>query len=177
GFVYLVAVIDWYSRKVLSWRLSNTMDATFCVDALEEALRLYGKPEIFNSDQGAQFTSKAFTDVLKDAGVQISMDGRGRAFDNIFVERLWRTVKYEDVYLRGYASLGELTVGLSDYFQFYNAERPHQALSDGTPDEVYETGLGGGASIPDHFGSRKDTSQNEETGQRCSAADRAVALA
>jgi len=177
GFVYLVAVIDWYSRKVLSWRLSNTMDATFCVDALEEALRLYGKPEIFNSDQGSQFTSKVFTDVLKEAGIQISMDGRGRAFDNIFVERLWRTVKYEDVYLRGYASLGELTVGLSDYFQFYNAERPHQALDDGTPDEVYQTGLGGGASIPDHFGGRKATSQNEETGQRCSAADRAVALA
>ena len=98
GFVYLVAVIDWYSRKVLSWRLSNTMDAAFCVDALEDALRLHGKPEIFNSDQGSQFTSKAFTDVLKNSGVSISMDGRGRAFDNIFVERLWRSVKYEDVY-------------------------------------------------------------------------------
>lgn len=171
GFVYLVTVIDWYSRKVLSWRLSNTMDAAFCVDALEDALRLHGTPEIFNSDQGSQFTSKAFTDVLKDAGVAISMDGRGRAFDNIFVERLWRTVKYEDVYLNGYANLGELTVGLSDYFQFYNSERPHQSLENLTPDAVYQSGLGGGASIPDHFAGRKAASQDQNTGQRCAAAN------
>lgn len=176
GFVYLVAIIDWYSRKVLSWRLSNTMDAAFCVDALEEALALYGAPEIFNSDQGSQFTSEAFTRVLKDAEVQISMDGRGRAFDNIFVERLWRTVKYENVYLRGYASLGELTLGLADYFQFYNAERPHQSLSDLTPDDVYGSGQGGGASVPDHFGARKMTPEIEQTGQRCAAATMAEAL-
>ena len=177
GFAYLVAIIDWSSRKVLSWRLSNTMDAAFCVDALEEALRLHGTPEIFNSDQGSQFTSKAFTDVLKGAEVAISMDGRGRAFDNIFVERLWRTVKYEDVYLKGYASLGELTVGLADYFQFYNTERPHQSLEDQTPAAVYQTGLGGGASIPDHFGGCRGESQGEETGQRCAAASTAEALA
>ena len=177
GFVYLVAVIDWYSRKVLSWRLSNTTDAAFCVDALEEALRLHGTPEIFNSDQGSQFTSKAFTDVLKGAGVAISMDGRGRAFDNIFVERLWRTLKYEDVYLKGYASLGELTIGLADYFQFYNAERPHQSMAYRRPDEVYQSGQGGGASIPDHFGGQGAASKKEETGQRCAAANMAEALA
>lgn len=177
GFVYLVAIIDWYSRKVLSWRLSNTMDATFCVDALEEALRFHGTPEIFNTDQGSQFTSKAFTDVLKDANIAISMDGRGRAFDNIFVERLWRTLKYEDIYLKGYASLGELTIGLAEYFSFYNAQRPHQSMDYRTPDEVYLSGVGGGASIPDHFGGRGATSQNEETGQRCAAANMAEALA
>lgn len=177
GFVYLVAIVDWYSRKVLSWRLSNTMDAAFCVDALEEALRLHGKPETFNSDQGSQFTSKAFTDVLKDAGVAISMDGRGRAFDNIFVERLWRTLKYEDVYLKGYANLGDLTIGLSEYFQFYNTERPHQALENRTPDAVYQSGFGGGAAIPDHFSGKKATSQDENTGQRCAAANTAEALA
>lgn len=177
GFVYLVAIVDWYSRKVLSWRLSNTMDAAFCVDALEAALRLHGKPEIFNSDQGTQFTSKAFTDVLKDAGVAISMDGRGRVFDNIFVERLWRTLKYEDVYLKGYANLGELTIGLSEYFQFYNAQRPHQALENRTPDAVYQSGFGGGAAIPEHFGSQNAASQDTNTGQRCSAAIKAQAIA
>lgn len=176
GFVYLVAIIDWYSRKVLSWRLSNTMDAAFCVDALAEALQLYGAPEVFNSDQGSQFTSEAFTGLLKQADVQISMDGRGRAFDNIFVERLWRTVKYEDVYLRGYSSLGELTVGLADYFQFYNAQRPHQSLGNQTPDEVYQSGQGGGASVPDHFSTRKATPEHEQLGQRCAAATMAEAL-
>lgn len=176
GFVYLVAIIDWYSRKVLSWRLSNTMDAAFCVDALEDALRLYGAPEVFNSDQGSQFTSEAFTGVLKTHEIKISMDGRGRAFDNIFVERLWRSVKYEDVYLRGYTTLGELTVGLSDYFQFYNAERMHQRLGNLTPDEVYRTGRGGGASVPDHFGAGKETRETEKTGQRCAAATMADAL-
>ena len=176
GFVYLVAIIDWYSRKVLSWRLSNTMDAAFCVDALEDALQRYGAPEVFNSDQGSQFTSEAFTGLLKTHEVNISMDGRGRAFDNIFVERLWRTVKYEDVYLRGYASLGELTVGLADYFQFYNAQRPHQSLNNQTPDAVYRSSQGGGASVPDHFNGRKATPKNEQTGQRCAAATMAEAL-
>jgi putative transposase len=126
GFAYLVAVIDWYSRKVLSWRISNSMDAGFCVDCLEDALSQYGKPEIFNSDQGSQFTSEAFIGVLKGAGVAISMDGRGRALDNIFVERLWRNVKHEDVNLKGYATMGELTMGLAQYFAYYNGERPHQ---------------------------------------------------
>ena len=118
-FAYLVAVIDWYSRRVLSWRLSNSMDASFCVDCLEDALREHGKPEVFNSDQGSQFTSNAFTGVLKREGIGISMDGRGRALDNIFVERLWRSVKYEDVYLQGYGTMGELTLGLARYFAFY----------------------------------------------------------
>ena len=152
GFAYLVAIMDWYSRRVLAWRISNSMDATFCVDCLEEALRVHGKPEIFNSDQGSQFTSEAFTRVLKREEVLISMDGRGRAFDNIFVERLWRNVKHEDVYLKGYATLGELMVGLTEYFVFYNGERPHQSLGDQTPDVVHQTAAGGGAMIVDKFG-------------------------
>ena len=151
GFAYLVAILDWYSRRVLSWRISNSLDAGFCVDCLEEALRRHGKPEIFNSDQGSQFTSDAFTGVLKREGIKISMDGRGRALDNIFVERLWRTVKYEDVYLRGYESLRDLESGLSVYFDFYNRERPHQSLGDRTPDEVYRTASGGGAKIVDKY--------------------------
>ena len=128
GFAYLVVVIDWYSRRVLSWRISNSMDTEFCINCLEEALRRYGKPEIFNSDQGSQFTSDAFTGVLKREGIAISMDGRGRVFDNIFIERLWRNVKHEDVYLKGYGTMIELTVGLAEYFIFYNSERPHQSL-------------------------------------------------
>ena len=152
GFVYLVAVIDWYSRRVLSWRISNSMETIFCVNCLEDALHMYGKPEIFNSDQGSQFTSAAFTGVLEREAIVISMDGRGRAFDNIFVERLWRNVKYEDVYLRGYATMGELVVGLAEYFVFYNTERPHQSLDNRTPDVVYRTGIGGGAMIVDKFG-------------------------
>lgn len=152
GFAYLVAVIDWYSRTVLSWRLSNSMDASFCVDCLEDALREHGKPEVFNSDQGSQFTSTVFTDVLKREGVTISMDGRGRALDNIFVERLWRNVKHEDVYLRGYANMAELVVGLAQYFAFYNAERPHQSLGYQTPISVYRSGVGGGALIVDKYG-------------------------
>ena len=159
GFVYLVAIIDWYSRRVLSWRLSNTMDALFCVDCLEEALRVHGKPEIFNSDQGSQFTSEAFTGALKREGVEISMDGRGRAFDNIFVERLWRSVKYEDVYLKGYQSMGELTLGLTEYFAFYNSERPHQSLGYETPDRVYRTAVGGGALIVDKYGDDGDAAE------------------
>jgi putative transposase len=152
GFVYLVAMMDWYSRKVLSWRISNSMDASFCVDCLEEALRNYGKPEIFNSDQGSQFTSADFTGVLKREEIKISMDGRGRAFDNIFVERLWRNVKYEDVYLKGYATVGELLLGLSEYFALYNSERPHQSLQYKTPDVVYASASGGGALIIDKYG-------------------------
>ncbi len=154
GFVYLVAVMDWYSRKVLSWRISNSMDASFCVDCLEEALRNYGKPEIFNSDQGSQFTSADFTGVLKREEIKISMDGRGRAFDNIFVERLWRNVKYEDIYLKGYATVGELLLGLSDYFVLYNGKRPHQSLQYKTPDVVYASASGGGAMIVDKYGEK-----------------------
>jgi putative transposase len=152
GFAYLVAIIDWYSRKVLSWRISNTIDATFCVDCLEEALRMHVSPEVFNSDQGTQFTSEGFTRVLIREGIVISMDGRGRAYDNIFVERLWRSVKYEDVYLNGYATMGELHIGLTKYFAFYNGERPHQALGNATPDAVHESRVGGGAKIVDKFG-------------------------
>jgi putative transposase len=154
GFVYLVAVMDWYSRKVLSWRISNSMDASFCVDCLEEALRNFGKPEIFNSDQGSQFTSADFTGVLKREEIKISMDGRGRAFDNIFVERLWRNVKYEDVYLKGYATVGELLLGLSDYFVLYNSRRPHQSLQYKTPDVVYASASDGGAMIVDKYGGK-----------------------
>lgn len=128
GFGYLAAIIDWYSRKVLAWRISNSMDASFCVDCLEKALRHHGKPEVFNSDQVSQFTSTAFTDVLKRKGVTISMGERGRALDNIFVERLRRNAKYEDVYLKGYANMVELMVGLALYFAFFNAQRPHQSL-------------------------------------------------
>jgi len=151
GFVYLAVVIDWYSRKVLSWRINNSMDASFCIDCLEEALRKYGKPDIFNSDQGAQYTSQGHVAVLIREGIKISMDGCGRAFDNIFVERLWRTVKYEDIYLKGYAEVDELLQGLAAYFTFYNSERPHQALQNKTPDVVYATGQGGGAMIVDKY--------------------------
>lgn len=137
GFVYLVAVMDWYSRKVLAWRVSNSMDSDFCVEALEEALARYGSPEIFNTDQGAQFTSEAFTDILKEAGVDISMDGKGRWVDNVFVERLWRSVKYEDVYLNAYETVTEARDGIGTYFGFYNRERRHQNLNRQTPDQVY----------------------------------------
>ena len=154
GFAYLVAIIDWYSRRVLAWRLSNTLEAGFCLDCLHEALRGHGAPEIFNTDQGAQFTSTVFTQVLKDAGIAISMDGRGRALDNIFVERLWRSVKYEDIYPKGYETLPELLLGLSDYFAFYNTERPHQSLGYRTPADVHQCGTGGGAAIVDHFQDR-----------------------
>ena len=137
GFVYLVAVMDWHSRHVLSWEVSTTMDDSFCVSALERALRLYGKPEIFNTDQGAQFTGTAFTDTLKNAGIRISMDGKGRALDNIFIERLWRSVKYEEVYLNEYDSVDALRRSLKRYFHFYNLERPHQSFDGATPAEVY----------------------------------------
>lgn len=136
GFMYLVAVMDWFSRYVLSWRISNTLDGYFCLESLREALG-HGKPEIFNTDQGAQFTSEAFTGCLESAGIRISMDGRGRAWDNIFVERLWRTVKYEDLYLKEYATVPDLEDGLASYFPFYNHERPHQSLGYQTPAEVH----------------------------------------
>lgn len=137
GFMYLVAVVDWYSRKILSWELSNSMEGSFCVEALLKALYAYGKPETFNSDQGSQFTSSAFTGVLEQAGIKISMDGRGRAMDNIFIERFWRNVKYEDIYLHGYATPIELRKGLNSYFDFYNNRRLHQSLDYMTPSEVY----------------------------------------
>jgi putative transposase len=137
GFLYLVAIMDWYSRKVLSWRLSNTLDADFCVAALEEALAKYGKPGIFNTDQGSQFTSLAFTQTLKGAGVKISMDGRGRWRDNIMVERLWRTLKYDCIYLYAFETGSETRRGLEKWFRKYNQERPHSSLDDRTPYEAY----------------------------------------
>jgi putative transposase len=137
GFMYLTAIMDWYSRYVLSWRLSNTLEADFCLETLEEALSGARMPDIFNTDQGSQFTSKAFTDYLLDEGIQVSMDGRGRAFDNIFTERLWRTVKYEEVYLFDYEDGLEAAERLGKYFLFYNQERPHQSLQYQTPAEVY----------------------------------------
>jgi putative transposase len=138
GFMYLAAVIDWFSRYVIAWRLSNTLDGAFCLEMLEEALRS-GKPEVFNTDQGVQFTAEAFTGRLESAGVAVSMDGRGRALDNVFVERLWRTVKYEDVYIQGYEEVPELRRGLGRYFAFYNHARLHQALGYRTPAAVYAT--------------------------------------
>jgi len=162
GFVYLVAVVDWYSRKVLGFRISNTMDTRFCIDCLEECIRLYGVPEIFNSDQGSQFTSEAFTQVLLRHGVQISMDGRGRVFDNIFVERLWRSFKYEDLYLKGYETLPELLLGTTAYFSFYNQERLHQSLRYETPNAVYASGKGGGAIIIDKFNAKTKAIQKQE---------------
>jgi putative transposase len=137
GFLYLVAVMDWTSRKVLSWRVSNTMDVAFCLEALEEALAQFGKPEIFNTDQGSQFTSPQFAGVLQDAGVRISMDGRGRWMDNVFIERLWRSLKYECVYLHAFETGSELRAGLSHWIDYYNARRPHSTLAGRTPDEAY----------------------------------------
>lgn len=136
GFVYLVAILDWYSRYVLSWELSTTLDTGFCLEALERALRI-SKPEIFNTDQGPQFTSVEFTKLLESAGVKVSMDGRGRVYDNIFIERLWRSVKYEEVYLHDYQTVPAARGHLSGYFEFYNSERPHEALGYRTPHEVY----------------------------------------
>ena len=136
GFMYLVVILDWGSRDVLAWQLSNTLDGRFCLDALQQAL-LLGTPEIFNPDRGVQFTALEFTGCLEAAGVRISMDGRGRVFDNIFIERLWRSVKYEDIYLKDYVSVPELDAGLGDYFRLYNHERPHQSLDYRTPMEVH----------------------------------------
>jgi len=137
GFVYLVAIMDWYSRKVLSWRLSNTLDAEFCVAALNEALVKFGRPDIFNTDQGAQFTSEAFTQVLQDAKVQISMDGKGRWTDNVFIERLWRSLKYEEVYLTAYDTIPQAREGIRRWMTFYNHRRKHQALDKQTPNTTY----------------------------------------
>jgi len=136
GFMYLVAILDWFSRYVLAWQLSNSLEVRFCLETLQQAL-LLGLPDIFNTDQGAQFTSLEFTGQLETAGVRISMDGRGRVFDNIFIERLWRSVKYEDIYLKDYDTVPELDGGLGRYFQFYNFERPHQSLGYRTPAEVH----------------------------------------
>ena len=137
GFIYLVAIMDWYSRYVLSWRLSNALESSFCIEALEDALLRFGCPDIFNSDQGVQFTSDAFTGLLHANHIRISMDGRGRAFDNIFIERLWRSVKYEEVYLKDYADLPEAKAGVASYFDFYNYERHHQSLGNKKPAEIY----------------------------------------
>jgi putative transposase len=137
GFMYLVAVMDWYSRYVLSWRLSNTLDTDFCLAAVEEAITTFGAPEIFNTDQGAQFTSHEFTSLLLENQIAISMDGRGRALDNVFIERLWRSLKYEDIYLKDYESGADLCYGLERYFDFYDHRRIHQALDYRTPHEVF----------------------------------------
>ena len=162
GFLYLVAVMDWHSRYVLAWRLSNTLEAGFCAEALEEALTK-GQPEVFNTDQGSQFTSLEFTQVLQEHGVKISMDGKGRYQDNIFVERLWRTVKYEEVHLKAYASVLEAQRGLEDYFRFYNGLRPHQALGYRTPAEVF-------------YGDQ-DAVEGDSNGRRCSPEQETQSLA
>jgi putative transposase len=141
GFLYLVAIMDWYSRHVLSWRLSNTLESSFCVDALEAALSRYGKPEIFNTDQGSQFTAEAFTSVLREREIQISMDGKGRCIDNVFVERLWRSLKYEEVYLKAYENAREARAGVGRYFEFYSERRGHTALGYQTPAAFYRAGL------------------------------------
>lgn len=137
GFLYLVAIMDWYSRRVLSWRLSNTLDSSFCVDALQEAFKRFGTPEIFNTDQGSQFTSTTFTDELRARNIKISMDGKGRWVDNVFIERLWRSMKYEEVYLHAYDDAKQARAGIGRYLDFYNLERPHQALGYQTPDAFY----------------------------------------
>jgi putative transposase len=141
GFVYLAAVVDWFSRRVLSWRVSITLEAAFCIEALEEALARHGRPEIFNTDQGSQFTSNGFTDVLVKNGIAISMDGKGSWRDNVFVERLWRSIKYEEVYLRAYDTVSEARASLSRYLTFYNGRRPHSSLDRQTPDHAYFTRL------------------------------------
>jgi len=138
GFCYLIAIMDWYSRRVLSWRLSNTLDSGFCVEALQEALSGFGPPKIFNTDQGSQFTAEAFTGVLRERSIDISMDGRGRCIDNVFVERLWRSLKYEEVYLHAYDDLNEARSGIGRYFDFYNTERRHQSLGYQTPAAFYD---------------------------------------
>jgi putative transposase len=143
GFCYLVAIMDWASRKVLSWRLSNTLDTSFCTEALEEAISLHGTPQIFNTDQGSQFTSDDFTDILKKNNISISMDGQGRWRDNVFIERLWKSVKYEEVYLKAYDSIATAKKELTKWFTRYNMLRRHQGLDDRTPDEVYWSTLPG----------------------------------
>ena len=147
GFLYLVAIIDWASRAVVAWRISNTIDTSFCLAALEDALACYGKPEIFNTDQGSQFTSAAFTGALAAAGIKISMDGRGRWMDNVFIERLWRSLKHEDVYLKGYADGCEAKAGIAAWMEFYNGRRLHQALGYRTPMAVWREGMAGGPVV------------------------------
>ena len=142
GFLYLVIVLDWYSRKVLAWRLSNTLTTDFCIEALEEAIELYGVPEIFNTDQGSQFTSVEFTGLLKEHGIRISMDGKGCWRDNVFVERLWRTIKYDEVYLHAYCSTSDARARLQTFLKFYNSRRPHRSLDGSTPDAVYFENVG-----------------------------------
>ena len=137
GFIYLVGIMDWYSRKILSWRVSNTMDTSFCIEALEEALTKHGKPEIFNSDQGSQFTSKEFTEILLKNDILISMDGKGRCIDNVFIERFWKSLKYEEVYLNSYETVKEAVFSIGEYIWDYNNDRPHTALGDKTPEESY----------------------------------------
>ena len=137
GFVYLAAVVDWFSRRVLAWRLSITLEAAFCIEILEEALSSHGRPEIFNTDQGAQFTSEAFTATLRENGIAISMDGKGRWRDNVFIERIWKSIKYEEVYLHAYASVSEARTSIGNYLAFYNSIRPHSSLKAQTPDQVY----------------------------------------
>ena len=141
GFVYLVAIVDWYSRRILAWRLSNTLTTDFCIEALQEALLRYGAPEIFNTDQGSQFTSAEFTGVLKQHGIRISMDGKGCWRDNVFVERLWRTIKYDEVYLKAYDSVSHAKASLGEFITFYNSRRPHQTFAGKTPDMIYFAGL------------------------------------
>lgn len=141
GFLYLVAIMDWFSRKVLAWRLSNTMDVEFCIAALEEAMTKHGRPDIFNTDQGSQFTSQRFTEILQDANVRLSMDGRGRWLDNVFIERLWRSLKYECVYLHAFETGSEARLGIGGWIEYYNQRRPHSTLGAQTPDEVYQ-GIG-----------------------------------
>ena len=143
GFLYLVAIMDWASRAVLAWRLSNSMDVSFCVSALGEALAGFGKPDIFNTDQGSQFTSAAFTGALLAAGIKVSMDGRGRWLDNVFIERLWRSLKHEEIYLKGYADGHEAKAGIAAWVAFYNTGRPHQALANRTPMAIWRAGLTG----------------------------------
>ena len=162
GFAYLTAILDWYSRHVLSWRISNSLESTFCLECLEEALFKFCVPELMNTDQGVQYTSLNWINRLLEQDVKISMDGRGRALDNIFIERLWRTVKHEDIYLRDYGRIPQLQAGLTQYFEFYNTQRPHQSLSNLTPAEVYYSGIGGGAKIVDRFG--KEISSIEDKG-------------
>jgi len=140
GFVYLVAIMDWFSRMVLAYRLSNSLEAAFCLDALEEALKEHGRPEIFNTDQGVQFTCAEFVEAITTRGIRFSMDGKGRALDNIFIERLWRSLKYEEVYLKDYANVNEARKSIGEYFRFYNTKRPHQALAYQTPCEVHRRG-------------------------------------
>ena len=163
GFLYLVVIMDWASRAVLTWRLSNTLGADFCVEALEEALSRYARPEIFNTDQGSQFTSEDFTGTLKDHAITISMDGKGRCMDNIFVERLWRSLKYEEVYLNAYATVAEAKAGIGAWLDFYNRERQHQSLGYRTPRQIYKQGLGicGRSALPTGCASRASRASSE----------------